>query len=388
VTLSEGNSGNTPFTFTVSLSKPTSQSVTVDFATADNTATASGNDYQPTSGTLTFTAGGPLSKTITVTVKRDTTLENNESFFVNLTNATNASLADDQGAGIIIDDDPPPTVSFASTGQSASEAGGSFAVTVQLSAVSGLDVTIPFTATGTAVNGTDYTITASPITILAGQPSGSITITPINDVLVEPRETIAIVLGSPTGATLGANTTSGVTLKSDDGTSNQRYVAQAYQDLLLRPTDDAGLAFWSGALEHGTPRGAVAQSLTHSAEYYQTNVIKPAYRQFLSREADQAGLNFWTSQFQNGMTDEQMQAGFIASDEFYNNANGSAGPSSPARDRKWVDALYQVLLGRGARPGRRGFLDRPASRASDADRRGQWFHRQPGRPEPACPANL
>ena len=102
-----------------------------------------------------------------------------------------------------------------------------------------------------------------------------------------------------------------------DSTPNQYYIAQVYQDLLLRNSDAAGLAYWSGQLDNGAPRGSIANSLDHSAEYFQTNIIKPAYQQFLGRQSDQAGLDFWTSQLQGGLTDEQMQAGFIASNEFY-----------------------------------------------------------------------
>src|SRR5580765_2259160 len=133
-----------------------------------------------------------------------------------------------------------------------------------------------------------------------------------------------------------------------DSTPNQYYIAQVYQDLLLRGSDAAGLAFWSSQLDRGAPRGITADFLDHSAEYFQTNIIKPAYQQFLNRLPDQTGLDFWTSQLQGGLTDEQMQAGFIASNEFYNNANSSSTPVpvTPAHDRAWVDALYQTLLKR------------------------------------------
>jgi hypothetical protein len=133
-----------------------------------------------------------------------------------------------------------------------------------------------------------------------------------------------------------------------DSTPNQAYVAQVYQDLLLRGTDAAGLAFWSGQLDKGASRSIIADSLDHSAEYFQTNIIKPGYQQFLNRTSDQAGLDFWTGQLQGGLTDEQMQAGFIASNEFYANANHGTVPVpvTPAHDRAWVDALYQALLKR------------------------------------------
>jgi len=96
----------------VTLSAVSSQSVTVNFATANNTATA-GSDYVATSGTLTFNPGD-TTKPITVVVNGDTTVEPNETFFVNLSNAVNATIADGQGVGTILNDDalPTPTLSI------------------------------------------------------------------------------------------------------------------------------------------------------------------------------------------------------------------------------------------------------------------------------------
>jgi hypothetical protein len=132
------------------------------------------------------------------------------------------------------------------------------------------------------------------------------------------------------------------------GTPNQQYVAQVYRTLLQRGVDMAGLNYWTGLLAQGKPKSTIADFFTHSAEYYQINVIEPAYQKFLNRAADQTGLDFWTTRLQGGMTDEQMQAGFIASAEFYANANHSSTPvtPTPAADRLWVDALYVVLLNR------------------------------------------
>src|SRR5205085_5089781 len=92
VTLLEGNSGTTNFNFTVTLSAASGQTVTVNFATADGTATVSDNDYQAMSGTLTFNAG-ETTKTITVKVNGDTKAEADENFFVNLSGATNATIS-------------------------------------------------------------------------------------------------------------------------------------------------------------------------------------------------------------------------------------------------------------------------------------------------------
>ena len=103
VTVTEGNTGTTPAVFTVTLSAASSQTVTVNYATANDKATA-GSDYTATTGTLTFTPG-TTSQTITVAVLGDTLKEPTESFFVNLSNATNATIASVRGRGSILDND-------------------------------------------------------------------------------------------------------------------------------------------------------------------------------------------------------------------------------------------------------------------------------------------
>ena len=95
VTVSEGNNA----IFTVSLSATSIQTITVDYATADNTATA-GSDYLATSDSLTFDPG-QTSQTITVEVLDDSEVEGEEGFFVDLFNPTNANIADSQGIGAI-----------------------------------------------------------------------------------------------------------------------------------------------------------------------------------------------------------------------------------------------------------------------------------------------
>jgi len=108
VSVTEGNSGTTTATFTVSRSGDTTQAASVDYATANGSATA-GSDYIATSGTLTF-APGVTSLTISVAVNGDTVIEPDEVFYVNLSNASpGAGLSDGQGVGTILDDDTPPT---------------------------------------------------------------------------------------------------------------------------------------------------------------------------------------------------------------------------------------------------------------------------------------
>src|SRR5207249_4346154 len=83
VSQNEGNVGPTLFTFTVSLSSASSQPITVDFATADGTATAADGDYVAAGGTVTFLPV-PTRRSSDLTVNGDTKFEPNETFFVNL----------------------------------------------------------------------------------------------------------------------------------------------------------------------------------------------------------------------------------------------------------------------------------------------------------------
>lgn len=109
VSVVEGNAGTVNAVFTVTLNAASGQTVSVNYATADGTATQPA-DYTSTSGTLTFTAG-QTTRTINVPVIGETVPEANESFFVNLSGATNATISDNQGQGTITNDDVPVSVS-------------------------------------------------------------------------------------------------------------------------------------------------------------------------------------------------------------------------------------------------------------------------------------
>ena len=113
VSMLEGNTGTTAFTFTVSLSSPAGTGgVTFDIATADNTAIAPG-DYTTRSLTSQTIAAGNSTYSFTVLVNGDGTTEANETFFVNVTNITGATIGDGQGTGTIINDDCSPTHTIA-----------------------------------------------------------------------------------------------------------------------------------------------------------------------------------------------------------------------------------------------------------------------------------
>ncbi|MEQ8959445.1 MAG: Calx-beta domain-containing protein, partial [Coleofasciculus sp. C2-GNP5-27] len=105
ISLTEGNSGITTAEFTVNLSQAFHETVTVDYTTADNSATVK-RDYTAINGTLTF-APGQTSQTVNVDVLGDTAFEDDETFALNLSNAQNATLDNSQGVATIVKDDFP-----------------------------------------------------------------------------------------------------------------------------------------------------------------------------------------------------------------------------------------------------------------------------------------
>jgi hypothetical protein len=206
--------------FNVSLSNPASQDVTVKYATAPDTATGGNVDYRNANGTLTFPAGTNATQQVTVKVKGDLIHEGDEQFFVNLSQAVNASLGDAQGVGTIHDDDPTPTLSISSVPLNVAEGDRQRVqnVTVSLSNPSVSDVTFKVsTSNGSAVAGSDYTdlgVNASG-TILAGSTSTQVGITILGDVRFEGAENLFVILDAPTNAVLG-NSVGQIVLLNDD----------------------------------------------------------------------------------------------------------------------------------------------------------------------------
>ncbi len=214
----EGNSGTTPLTFAVSLSSAAATTVSVNFATANGSATA-GTDYAATSGTLTF-APGETSKTVAVNVIGDTAFEANETFSLVLSGASaNAAIATASASGTIANDDQQAVLSLAIASVSAAENAGTFLFTVTLSQASGSRVTVRFaTANGTAVAGRtgDYTATSGTLTFNPGETSKTIAVAVRNDSLDEADETFFVNLSKASGATIAAGRGTG-TIVNDDG---------------------------------------------------------------------------------------------------------------------------------------------------------------------------
>ncbi|GAB3990763.1 hypothetical protein GCM10028807_18530 [Spirosoma daeguense] len=203
VTLIEGNAGTTNFNFTVSLSAPApAGGVTFDIATANGTATAPG-DYIANSLTSQTIPAGSSVYTFSVLVNGDTSVEPDETFFVNVTNVTNAVVTDGQGQGTILNDDAAPNLTINDVSLNEGNSGTTtFNFTASLSApapAGGVTFNI-LTADGTAIAPGDYTSAAGTVTIPQGVSTGNFAVLVNGDTSVEPDETFFVNVTNVTNA--------------------------------------------------------------------------------------------------------------------------------------------------------------------------------------------
>jgi urease beta subunit len=205
VSLAEGDLGQTAFPFTVSLDRAQSAPVTVDFSTADATAAAPG-DYLASSGTVSF-APGETTKTLTVQVNGDTTVEPDETFAVNLANATgNVTIADAQAIATIANDDQPvieqpARISIADVSLREGNSGQTaFRLTVSLDRAPSATVTVAYsTANGTATAPCDFVAAAGTVTFAPGETAKTVTVQVNGDTTKEANETFTVNLANASG---------------------------------------------------------------------------------------------------------------------------------------------------------------------------------------------
>lgn len=207
VTLNEPPAGTTaPATFTVSLTVPSTQTVTVTYATADGTAKA-GTDYTATGGTLSFSPG-QTSKTVSVPVIGGDAYEYDETFTLNLTGATNAVPDLATGTGTIKNVVPSPAVWIADTSVVKPASGTANAVfTLTLSNPSTLTTYVNWsTANGTALAGVDYQAQGNSLSFPPGVTTGTISVPVFGDTFTEGNRTFLVNLQSPGTTVIGRGT--------------------------------------------------------------------------------------------------------------------------------------------------------------------------------------
>ncbi len=194
----------------------TAVTATVNWATAAGSATAgtactTGVDYISDSGTLTF---GPLetTKTITVNVCGELVYEADQTFFVNLSGATHATVSDPQGLGTILNDDAPPTLAINDVTAAEGDSGTTtFTFTVTKTGDTELSASVNWataagsatpSADGTCDPGDDYLTASGSLTFAANDPSETITVTVCTDLVYELDDTFFVNLTGASGATI------------------------------------------------------------------------------------------------------------------------------------------------------------------------------------------
>lgn len=226
VTVTEGNTGTTASTFTVSLSASYSRTVTVQFATQEVTADSS--DYGNASGTLTF-APGETSKTVTVPVIGDRVAEATETFQFLLSSATNAFLSTPRVTGTIADDEPRASIDYGPVYITEGNSGSTVALfTIRISSTYDVpfgvnystfegDTDFPqwgyygyYPAPPAATAGADFQTVAGTLTFAPGETVKTVPVSVLGDRIGESDEYFSLNLTDPPEATLGSRHAVGV----------------------------------------------------------------------------------------------------------------------------------------------------------------------------------
>ena len=210
-----------PAVFAVTLSHPSSRPVTVEYETADVTATDP-DDYAPDQvKTITFAAAsteGEITEgEISVAIIDDTDAEDTETFTITLTDPINAVIAEGAGTatGTILDDEGTPRLTI--TDGTATEGDGTITFAVTLSHASTETTSVRYsTFSSSASSPGDYLATSGTLMIPAGDTAASIPVTLVDDgVYEQPTETFRLVLDNPVGVELVTGQATG-TIRDDE----------------------------------------------------------------------------------------------------------------------------------------------------------------------------
>jgi uncharacterized delta-60 repeat protein len=158
------------------------------------------------------------------------------------------------------------------------------------------------------------------------------------DFALEPDGSLVLVGTTTASGHTTMTVTRYVTTGSSSLTPNQLLIAQVYPDLLQRPVDPGGLAFWSGLLDRGSSPSQVVQEMQSSQEYH-TLEVRNLYRRVLGRFPDDSGSAAWTTFLNQGGTVLQLEAFLLGSGEFFA-IHGSDN------NQGFLPALYQIVLQR------------------------------------------
>jgi uncharacterized repeat protein (TIGR01451 family) len=221
VSITEGDAGTNDVTFVLTLTPASTNTVRVNFGTANGTAVGSGTaaDFVPRIGTITF-GPGTTNQVITVGVRGDRLFENDETVLVNLSTPVNATIEDNQGVATIVNDDTMPTVGIGDVTVTELNSMATNAVfRVGVSGSSGLPVVVTYAVgSGTADAGVDFSNRLGQVTFSAGTAilTQNVVVPVYGDLTPEVNETFFFHLTSVSNATI-ARTPGAGTIVNDDG---------------------------------------------------------------------------------------------------------------------------------------------------------------------------
>jgi predicted outer membrane repeat protein len=217
LSIGEGNSGQRVASLRLRLSALSGQSVRVSYATANGTATA-GNDYVTVAPTVVaFNAGSSVAYA-RVLLNGDLLNEPNETFLVNLSSPINATVADGQALGTILNDDTAPALSINDVSITEGNTGTrNLTFTVTLSKASGQSVSVNYaTANGSARSSLDYGAKTGTLSFAPGTAlTRTISVTINGETLVEGDETLFVLLSGAVNASVGVARGTGTILNDD-----------------------------------------------------------------------------------------------------------------------------------------------------------------------------
>ena len=283
--------------FPVTLSVASGQTVTVNYSTSHGT-TSSADLSGSLTGTVTFSPGDTSEQIQLSSVNDVLDEDDSETFTVNLSSPSNATIADGAGAGTLSDDDPMPAVSIADAATVTE--GGLAMFTVTLSAASGRTVSVGYTTAHGTTSGADFSGAISgTVTFNPGDTSEQINVSTFNDTLDEADlETFSVNLSGPSNAILGDASGAGSIGDNDS-----------------QPSLSIGDA---GAVAEGA---AASFQVTLSASSGQTVTVNYATSHVTTATADFTGPTSGTVTFAPGDTSETISVG--TNNDALNEANES-----------------------------------------------------------------
>ena len=212
VVVSEGDSGTTQATFTITASGlGVLDSASVDYATVDGTATAPG-DYEATAGTASVQGLLSPTATVNVPINGDTTPERDETFQLVLGNPSSGTIDDGSGQATIVNDDKPH---LRVSSPHVSEKDGAAVFTVSLDGAGTVSVHYA-TADGSGFAGSDYTAQSGTLSFGRADTAKAVSVPLVNDTTLEGDETFQLQLSSPSGAAPSGNDLTGTATIADD----------------------------------------------------------------------------------------------------------------------------------------------------------------------------